>query len=109
VQQSTLLPAVDAFVTHSGFNSTLEAFGASVPMVAIPMFAEQPANAARIAELGAGLRLDVEDVTAASLHDALQRILEDPQPGARARGVQRKIMALPPLSAIVDGLVAYAS
>ncbi|GAA2362624.1 hypothetical protein GCM10009854_47830 [Saccharopolyspora halophila] len=109
VQQGALLPAVDAFITHSGFNSTLESFDAGVPMVSIPMFAEQPGNAARITELGAGLRLNVEDVTTARLRDALQQVLEDPGYRARARGVQRRMLALPPLSAIVDDLVAHAS
>ncbi|MFC7344001.1 glycosyltransferase [Saccharopolyspora griseoalba] len=109
VQQSTLLPAVDAFITHGGFNSTLESFGAGVPMVAVPMFAEQPGNAARIAELGAGLRLNVEDVTTASLREALQRVLDEPRHRARARGVQREMLALPPLPTIADDLVAHAS
>ncbi|WP_093414497.1 glycosyltransferase [Saccharopolyspora flava] len=106
VQQQTLLPSVDAFITHCGFNSTRESLYAGVPMVGLPMFAEQPANAARITELGAGLALNVEDATAPALHDALVRVLDDPSFRNAARGVQRRTLALPPLSQLVADLEA---
>ncbi|MDI2027574.1 glycosyltransferase [Saccharopolyspora sp. TS4A08] len=104
VQQQTLLPACDVFLTHCGFNSTRESLYAGVPMVGVPMFAEQPRNAARIAELGAGLSLNVEDATAPALHDALLRVLDDRSFRTAARGVQRRTLALPPLSQLVTDL-----
>ncbi|KAM0895937.1 hypothetical protein ACQ4PT_023508 [Festuca glaucescens] len=49
--------AVGCFVTHCGWNSTLEALGFGVPMVALPIWTDQPINA-RIIERawGAGVR-----------------------------------------------------
>lgn len=108
VQQRTLLPACDAFITHTGFNSTLEALSSGVPVVAVPMFAEQPANAARLAELGAGRRLNVEDVTPGALHEALTAVLDDPGYRARARGMQRQILGLPPLQRLAHDITALS-
>ncbi|KAI4354083.1 hypothetical protein L6164_002983 [Bauhinia variegata] len=49
--------AVGCFVTHSGWNSTLEALSLGVPMVAIPQWADQTTNAKYIMDvLKIGLR-----------------------------------------------------
>ncbi|MEV4646435.1 glycosyltransferase [Saccharopolyspora sp. NPDC049357] len=104
VQQQTLLPACDAFITHCGFNSTRESLYAGVPMVGLPMFAEQPNNATRITEIGAGLAFNIEDVSVPLLHEAVSRVLEEPSFRSAARGAQRRVMALPPLSQIAADL-----
>ncbi|CAN6250962.1 unnamed protein product [Urochloa humidicola] len=51
-------PATAAFVSHCGWNSTLESVAAGVPMVAWPLYAEQRVNAAVLSEnVGVALRL----------------------------------------------------
>jgi hydroquinone glucosyltransferase len=50
-------PATSAFVSHCGWNSTLETVAAGVPMVAFPLHAEQMMNAAVLSEtVGVALR-----------------------------------------------------
>ncbi|KAK4568543.1 hypothetical protein RGQ29_004093 [Quercus rubra] len=43
--------AVACFVTHCGWNSTLEALSLGVPMVAMPQWSDQPTNAKFVEEL----------------------------------------------------------
>ncbi|SFO59600.1 N-glycosyltransferase [Pseudonocardia ammonioxydans] len=109
VQQKTLLAATDVFISHCGFNGTCEALTAGVPMIGIPLFAEQPANAARIEQLGAGVRLNVEDLTVDSLSSTLQTVLADATFSARAKGIQRQTLALPPTERLIYDLEKIAS
>ncbi|CAN6298175.1 unnamed protein product [Urochloa humidicola] len=56
-------PAVGCFVTHCGWNSTLEALSFGVPMVALGMWTDQPINALYIdVAWGAGARGRRDDV-----------------------------------------------
>ncbi|KAL6906071.1 hypothetical protein ACP4OV_003672 [Aristida adscensionis] len=50
-------PSVGCFVTHCGWNSTLEAIVCGIPMVAVPNWSDQPLNAYLIEqEWGVGVR-----------------------------------------------------
>ncbi|KAL7224506.1 hypothetical protein ACSBR1_025878 [Camellia fascicularis] len=61
------------FVSHCGWNSTLESLSYGVPIVAIPMHLEQPLNAELVEEFGVAVevgrdingRLDREEITQA--------------------------------------------
>ncbi|KAJ1290441.1 hypothetical protein BS78_02G243500, partial [Paspalum vaginatum] len=44
-------PAVGCFVTHCGWNSTMEGLGAGVPMVAMPQWSDQTMNAKYIEDV----------------------------------------------------------
>ncbi|XP_055356953.1 uncharacterized protein LOC129602036 [Paramacrobiotus metropolitanus] len=47
--------ATAVFVSHCGWNSTMEGLSYGVPIVAWPGFSDQPANAALVEKLGAGM------------------------------------------------------
>jgi hypothetical protein len=54
-------PAVGCFVTHCGWNSTLESVTRGVPMVAVPQWTDQPTVAWLVdACMGAGVRVRVD-------------------------------------------------
>jgi hypothetical protein len=84
----------------------IEAGAAGVPMVALPMHAEQPANAQRLFELGVGLAVRPEKANAATLASACRCVLDDPALRRAARGFQRQILGLPGIDQLVADLTA---
>ena len=56
VPQADVMPHAAAMVGHGGSGSTLIAMAAGVPLAIVPLFADQPYNARRIAQIGAGSR-----------------------------------------------------
>jgi UDP:flavonoid glycosyltransferase YjiC (YdhE family) len=104
VPQRALLAASEVFVTHAGFSSVREALSAGVPMVAVPLFADQPANARRVRELGVGLQVDAAGLTAEELAAAVERVLGDPDCRTAARGFRSGIAELPPITGFLEDL-----
>ena len=99
--QTSLLPLVDAVITHGGNNTTTEAMHFGLPMVVLPLFWDQYDNAQRVHETGYGLRLDTYGCSASQLTGALQRVLDDDALRARCAAAGRRIRA-------ADGLTRAA-
>lgn len=53
-------PSIGAFVTHCGWNSTLESIEFGVPIIALPMnfYSDQPMNARLLVEIGVAVEMD---------------------------------------------------
>lgn len=68
---------IRAFVTHGGLGSCQEAVYHGVPMVIIPLFADQDWNARRAAEDRTAVVLDFLEITSESLLDALNTVIND--------------------------------
>jgi N-glycosyltransferase len=97
VAQPLVLECCDAFLSHGGFNSVRESLRAGVPLVIAPVAADQPTNAKRCAELRLARSFSPEPPPAEALAQACREVLEDPGYRARARAMQRRILALPSL------------
>ncbi|MFI0487107.1 macrolide family glycosyltransferase [Actinomadura sp. 9N215] len=93
VPQLSVLRRADAFITHAGMASTLEALYHGVPMVAVPQLADQFGNAKRLADLGVGRFLPTEDVAAETLRAAVLDLAGDHEITARL-GALREEMRL---------------
>jgi UDP:flavonoid glycosyltransferase YjiC (YdhE family) len=103
--QAAVLRDAVVTVTHGGAGSTLGALAAGVPLAVLPLFADQPLNARRIAASGAGMV--VNDV--AQLGGAVRALLRDRRYRDRARRVAAEIRALPPVDEAVDVLASLRS
>jgi UDP:flavonoid glycosyltransferase YjiC (YdhE family) len=108
VPQRALLGVAGVFLTHAGFGGVREALTAGVPMVAVPLFADQPANAQRVGELGVGIQVDVAGLTADALAAAVSRVLDEPSYRSAALGFRRRIGEQPPITEFVTDLEALA-
>lgn len=69
-------PKTLAFLSHGGNLGTTEAIHHGVPVVAMPVFGDQPANAAAIEESGLGVQIQVKDLTRENLLEAFEKVLK---------------------------------
>jgi zeaxanthin glucosyltransferase len=82
--QLELLKRAQLCITHAGLNTTLEALGQGVPLVAIPIGYDQPGIAARIAHHGVGEFMNVDDLTVDGLWGLIQKVTTTPSYRAKA-------------------------
>jgi MGT family glycosyltransferase len=87
-----ILPLAAAVVTHAGHASALRPLMAGAPVVAMPFGRDQPDNAARITERGAGLRLG-PDASTEEIAAAVGRVIGEPGFRAAARSLGARIVA----------------
>ena len=92
VPQLELLERARLFVTHCGSNSVHEALLAGVPRLAYPQGSDHFAYAARLVELGAGLRVQPA-ADPATLRSLALEILGDPAFARQARVVGDSLRA----------------
>jgi UDP:flavonoid glycosyltransferase YjiC (YdhE family) len=95
VPQPLLLRRCDLLITHGGFNSVKEAAIEAVPMVVLPITADQPYNAQRCAALGIGRVLGPDDRRPAAIRDAARTVLADSSYREAASQLQHEMRALP--------------
>ena len=65
-----------------------------VPMLLIPLSYDEPGNAARVVYHGLGLRLDLEQVSSATLGSSIDRLLNDGSFLANARQMSQKFIEM---------------
>jgi UDP:flavonoid glycosyltransferase YjiC (YdhE family) len=95
VVQTELLARSSAVVSHGGSGTVVGALAHGLPQVVLPMGADQPLNAARCEELGAGVVLDALTATPADVREAVSTVLSDPAYRSAAERIRDEIAALP--------------
>jgi UDP:flavonoid glycosyltransferase YjiC (YdhE family) len=95
ISQAGVMARAAAIVSHGGSGSTLTALAAGVPQAFVPLFVDGPANAHRVAELGAGI-LAGDDLAA-----DVRALIEDPRYALAAAMAADEIAALPPVDEAV--------
>ncbi len=117
VDQVDVLHHADAVVCHGGSGTAFGALAAGVPVVVVPLFADQFENGRRIAEAGAGLVVEAESGSpdgsrrvigagdAPRITRAIQDVLSEPSYLDRARGIASEIAAAPTVDVVLDTLL----
>lgn len=75
VPQTDILQYAKLFITHGGMNSTHEGLYYGVPLIVIPQSADQPVIAEQVANIGAGIQLQMQSLTANQLREAVDHVL----------------------------------
>lgn len=76
--QIEILQRASLFITHCGMNSSSEAIRYGVPVICIPLDADQPSVAKRLAdELKLGVRLDKDNINKNNVRRAIHEIFKN--------------------------------
>ncbi|XP_051479766.1 UDP-glucuronosyltransferase 1A1-like isoform X7 [Apus apus] len=70
-------PKTRAFITHGGSHGVYEGICNAVPMVLMPLFGDQMDNAKRVESRGAGLTLNILEMTSEDISTALKAVIND--------------------------------
>ncbi|NXH45975.1 UD11 glucuronosyltransferase, partial [Dicaeum eximium] len=70
-------PKTRAFITHGGSHGIYEGICNAVPMVLMPLFGDQMDNAKRVESRGAGLTLNILEMTSNDISNALKAVIND--------------------------------
>lgn len=95
IPMSELLPHCDAVIAHGGFNTIMTALSQAMPLLVVPIGADQPFNAQRCAEIGVGQALPAADLSPERVRQALRALLAEPRYRAQAARLRDEIAGLP--------------
>jgi UDP-glucoronosyl and UDP-glucosyl transferase len=117
VPQADVLGQAAALVCHGGSGTTFGALAAGLPMVFVPLFADQPVNARLVSAAGAGVTVlpsagpegamgvpGPED--SARIRAALETVLDDASYRNAARGIAAEMAAMPTAGELLGEMLA---
>ena len=108
MSHAALLPHCDVVLTHGGYGAIMACLSLGMPMVVLPVNADQPRNARRCAELGVARVVGPEERTPEAIRAATQAVLRDPTYRANAERIRDEITAMPGLELAVELLERLA-
>lgn len=95
IPQLTVLPHCDLVISHGGSGTVIASLAHGLPMVLIPMGADQVHNAARCKALGVGEVLDALNVTSDDIRETVSAVLTTAGYRKMAHHLKEEIDALP--------------
>jgi UDP:flavonoid glycosyltransferase YjiC (YdhE family) len=95
VPQEDVLPFVTAVICHGGSGTMFGALRHGLPLLMIPLGADQFQNAAACTKAGVGRAVDVETLTADLVTSEAAVLLDDPSYRHRSEAVRNEITAMP--------------
>ena len=95
VPQARFLPSCALVVSHGGSGSVLGALAHGVPMVVVPIGADQPRNARRCADLGVARVVPAQEASPGRVRTAAAEVMADGMYRRNAARIRDEILALP--------------
>ena len=77
------------FITHGGLMGTVEAIYHGIPMIGIPVFADQAKNVNILVHKNVAVQIHVDNITESSMDAALNTVLHDPRYRESAREMSK--------------------
>jgi UDP:flavonoid glycosyltransferase YjiC (YdhE family) len=108
IPQSLLFPHCDLVVAHGGSGTVRDALIHGLPMVIIPVSADQFTNAKRCAELGVGTVIAPDRRTPEAIREAAREVLRNASYRQNAERMRDEMQALPGLEHAVELLERLA-
>jgi UDP:flavonoid glycosyltransferase YjiC (YdhE family) len=119
VDQNTILEEADAVVCHGGSGTTFGAMRTGLPVVVIPLFADQNANGVKVVESGSGIVVDLRPREPGRspvgrddgprIANAIRNALSDPTYRRCARRVSKAMTVAPAAREVLRDLLDAAS
>ena len=106
VDQARVLERADVVVCHGGSGTTLGALAAGVPLVMVPLFADQFENGRRVAAAGAAL---VVETRVPEITSSIEDVLGDGRYRDRARAIAAEMSATPTVGHVLGAHACPAS
>lgn len=108
IPHSLLLPHCELVVCHGGFGTMLDALGHGLPLVMLPIAADQPDNARQCAALGVAELIVPEQREPALIRQAVRRVQSDSRYREHAGILGAEMQAMPPPCEVVPLLEQIA-
>jgi len=117
VEQARVFDAADLVVCHCGSGTVFGALAAGLPIVVVPVFADQFENGRRIAQRGAGVTIEVDqgapdgrrrvvaDADASRITDAINHVMCTSSYRECAQGVAAEMAATSTVDEVLDTLL----
>ncbi|HLM97494.1 MAG TPA: glycosyltransferase [Acidimicrobiales bacterium] len=117
IDQADVFPRADLVVCHGGSGTAFGAVAAGLPVVVVPVFADQFVNGVRIAGTGAGLVVEADPPStggprrviaqqdAPRVTEGIETVLADPSYRRQARHIAEEVAAAPTVDAVLDTLL----
>jgi UDP:flavonoid glycosyltransferase YjiC (YdhE family) len=102
VDQRELLSECAAVICHGGTGTTIGALSVGVPVVVLPMGADQPDNADRCEDLGVGIVLDPITASPTEIAGATRTLIDDERFAHAAAQLAAEAAAQPPLQRLTE-------
>uniref|UniRef100_A0A1Y1KFZ1 Uncharacterized protein n=1 Tax=Photinus pyralis TaxID=7054 RepID=A0A1Y1KFZ1_PHOPY len=88
-------PNIKLFITQGGLQSMEEAIFEGVPMVGMPVFADQPGNVQKMVRKGFGLYVNIWGLEKGALKQAVVEVIENPTYRSKVREASRLALDQP--------------